>query len=119
MSGRFRVLSDACVNEHFVRALRNRGWDVVRAIDLYPERTPDEILFERAATDDRVFVTNDRPAEAIAIRWLEEGLRFRGMVAWPVEAYEHRSIGDLVEDFEALAKESDPFAYPVKHLKAR
>jgi len=92
---------------------------VVRAIDLYPERTKDEILFERAAADDRVFVTNDRPAEAIAIRWLQEERRFHGMVAWPVETYEHRSIGDLALDLEALAKEQDPFAYPVRHLKNR
>jgi len=84
-----------------------------------PRRPKDEVLFERAAADDRVFVTNDRPAEAIAIRWLQEGRRFRGMVAWPVETYEHRSIGDLALDFEALAKEQDPFAYPVRHLKNR
>ena len=43
----------------------------------------------------------------------------RGMVAWPVETYEHRSIGDLALDFEALAKEQEPFAYPVRHLKNR
>jgi len=67
----------------------------------------------------RVFVTNDRPAEAIAIRWLNERRGFRGMVAWPVETYEHRSIGDLAQDFEDLANEADPFAYPVRHLKAR
>ena len=119
MAGRFPVLTDACVNDHLVRALRDRGWDVVRAIDLYPERTRDEVLFEHAAADDRVFVTNDRPAEAIAIRWLQQGRPFRGMVAWPVEAYEHRRVGDLVEDFEGLAKEPDPFAYPVRHLRAR
>jgi hypothetical protein len=119
VAGRLPVLTDACVNDHFVQALRSRGWDVVRAIDLYPEKTKDEILFERAARDDRVFVTNDRPAEAIAIKWLEQGRRFRGMVAWPVETYEHRSIGELALDFEALAKERDPFAYPIRYLKAR
>jgi predicted nuclease of predicted toxin-antitoxin system len=81
VAGRFPVLTDACVNEHFVRAVPERGWDVVRAIDLYPERTKDEVLFERAAAEGRVFVTNDRPAEAIAIRWLIEGRCFRGMVA--------------------------------------
>lgn len=118
MAGRFAVLTDACVNEHLVQALRDRGWDVARAIDLYPEKTKDEVLFARAAADDRVFVTNDRPAESIAIRWLQEGRRFRGMVAWPVETYEHRSIGDLALDFEALAKEEDPFAHPIRPLKA-
>lgn len=92
---------------------------MVRAIDLYPERTSDEVLFARAATDDRVFATNDRPAEAIAIRWLREGRRFRGMIVWPVGAYGYRSTGDLVDDFEALAREGDPFAYAVRHLKGR
>lgn len=41
------------------------------------------------------------------------------MVACPVEAYERRSVGDLAQDFEDLAKEVDPFAYPVRHLKMR
>lgn len=91
----------------------------MRAIDLYPERTKDDVLFERAAQENRVFVTNDRPAEAIAIRWLKAGRRFPGMVAWPVEGYEHRTIGDFAHDFEELAKEEDPFAYPIRHFKSR
>ena len=119
MAGRFPLLTDACVNERLVQALRQNGWDVVRVIDLYPEKTQDPIVFQRAADDNRVFVTNDRPAEAIAIRWLAEGRRFRGMVAWPQQGYETRSIGDLVRDFEALAQEGDPFAYPIRYLKAR
>jgi hypothetical protein len=119
VAGRFPLLTDACVNDRVVRALTSLGWDVVRAIDLFPERTSDEVLFNRAAAEGRVFVTNDRPAESIAIRWLSEGRTFRGMIAWPIEAYEHRSIGDIATDFEALAREDDPFAYPVRHLKAR
>jgi uncharacterized protein DUF5615 len=119
VAGRFPLLTDACVNDHLVTALTESGWDIVRAIELYPERTKDEVLFERAAKDGRVFVTNDRPAEAIAIRWLAEGRTFRGMVAWPVEGYEHRSIGDYARDFGELAKEENPFAYPIRHLKAR
>jgi len=42
----------------------------------------------------------------------------RGMVAWSVETYERRSIGSLALEFDALAKEQDPFAYPIRHLKA-
>jgi hypothetical protein len=41
------------------------------------------------------------------------------MPASTIDAYERRSIGDLVGDFEALAKEPDPFAYPIRHLKTR
>jgi len=62
-------------------------------------------------------VTNDRPAEAIAIRWLREGRPFLGMVGWAVEGHEHRSIDDFVEDFDDLA--ADPFSYPIRHLKIR
>jgi hypothetical protein len=119
VSGRFPLLTDACVNDHLVRALRERAWDVMRVIDIYPERTKDPILFERAAKDGRVFVTNDRPAEAIAIRWLSEGRAFRGMVAWPQADHEKRSIGDFVQDFEDLAAEDEPFAYPIRYLKAK
>jgi hypothetical protein len=119
VAGRFPLLTDACVNDHLISALRDRGWDVVRAIDVSGEKTKDEVLFERAAKEGRVFVTNDRPAEAIAIRWLRERRLFAGMVAWPVEGYEHRRIGDFVQDFEDLAQEDAPFAYPIRHLKIR
>lgn len=92
MAGRFPLLTDACVNDHLVQALSALGGDVVRAIDLYPERTKDEVLFARAATEGRVL------SPTIARR---------------------RRIGDFAQDFEALAKEDDPFAYPVRHLKVR
>jgi len=77
VTGPFRLLADACVNDHLVQGLKARGWDVVRAVDLYPETTKDEVLFARAVAEGRVFVTNDRPVEAIAVRWLHEGSLFR------------------------------------------
>ena len=89
-------------------------------MDLYPEATKDEVLFARAAAEGRVFVTNDRPAEAIAVRWLHEGRPFTGVIAWPVAGYEARSIGDLIGEFEELARLDDPFgAYPIRHLKEK
>jgi predicted nuclease of predicted toxin-antitoxin system len=63
VAGRFPLLADACVNDYLVQGLKARGWDVVRAVDLYPEATKDEVLFARAAAEGRVFVTNDRPAD--------------------------------------------------------
>ncbi len=42
------------------------------------------------------------------------------MIAWPVASYEARSIGDLIEEFEELARLDDPFgAYPIRHLKTK
>ena len=54
-----------------------RGWDVMRAIDVYPERTPDPVVFERAALEGRVFVSNDEGILKAAAKCLEEGRPFR------------------------------------------
>lgn len=39
MAGREALFADACVNGHLVEALILRGWDVMRAIDVFPEGT--------------------------------------------------------------------------------
>lgn len=117
---RFPLLTDAHVREGLVQALRRGGWDVVRSIDVFPEKTPDEILFAHAAQQGRVFVTNDEGLEAIAISWLAEGRPFRGLVLWRQRHHRRMTIGDLVEAFEELAAAEDPFgAYPVRHITPR
>ena len=115
MLGRFALFTDENIDGPLIKALGARGWDVVRAVDVFGERTDDEVLFAYAAEHGRVFVTGDRPAEAVAIRWLREGRRFRGMIRCPTGAM---SVGDLFASFERLAKEADPFGgYPVVYLK--
>lgn len=117
MAGRFPLFTDACVNGTLIEALIRGGWDVRRAIDAFPEGTKDPPLFERAAAEGRVFVTNDGPLERIALRWVREGRPFR-MIFWRVEDYRVGSIGDFVEAFETIAtREGDPFLYPIHHLK--
>ena len=61
MAGRFPLYTDADIRGHLVKAFIERGWDVVRAIDLFPEATPDLQHFEKAAELDRVLVTNTSP----------------------------------------------------------
>jgi len=63
VAGRFPLFTDACVNGNMVEALITQGWDVVRAIELHPERTPDPVVFARAADEGRVLVSNDGPIE--------------------------------------------------------
>jgi hypothetical protein len=116
VAGRFPLFTDACVNGHLVAALTQRGWDIVRAIDLYPERTPDLAIFARAAQEDRVFVSNDGPIEQLALSWLAGGRSFR-MVFWPQDDYGRWTIGELAQGFEALSAEEDPFVYPLRRLK--
>ena len=97
------------------------GWDVLRAIEAYPEKTPDDVHFDRAAKEDRVVVTTDRRIEQrIAHAWLAQGRAFR-MICWPQAHYVRMSPGDFVEALEELAKGEDPFPayYPIVHLKAK
>jgi hypothetical protein len=47
--GRFPLFFDACVRQQIIDGLVRRKWDVQRAIDIFPEGTDDDILFEYAA----------------------------------------------------------------------
>ena len=73
MAGRFPIFADACFNGILVDALIRTGWDVRRAIDVFPQGTNDPALFEWAAQEKRVFVTNDGPLERMALAWVREG----------------------------------------------
>jgi len=118
VAGRPALFTDACVNGHLVDALVSRGWDVMRAIDVFPEKTPDPVVFERAAQGGRVFVSNDEGILKAAAAWLVEGRAFR-MIFWPQEDYRAWSIGELLQAFEELAAQEDPFRYPIVRLRPR
>ena len=45
-AGRFPLYTDADVKGPLVKALVSRGWDIVRAVDVHPEKTNDPIHFE-------------------------------------------------------------------------
>jgi len=111
---RFPLYTDADVHGPLIVALHERGWDLVRAIDFYAQGTADTVHFERAATENRVLVSNDQDMEAIANRWLAQGRPFRGLILWPQEHYKRLGYGELVAKIEAL---SEPFPHPVIHLK--
>ena len=66
MAGRFPLYADADVRGPFIKALKNAGWDVVRAIDELIEGTDDPPHFERAVEQGRVLVSNDSDQEDIA-----------------------------------------------------
>lgn len=120
MAGRFPVYTDADIHGPVVEALKRAGWDVLRAVDAFPEGTEDPVHFERAAREGRALVTNDRRVEAIAHAWLKEGRAFRGLICWPRSHYGLMSAGAFLELFEQLARQDDPFAaYPVLHLKPK
>lgn len=88
---RFPLYTDADIHGPVVEALKQAGWDVLRAIDALPEGTKDPIHFERAAQENRVLLTNDRRMEPIAHAWLAEGRAFRGLICWP-RSHERRRL---------------------------
>ena len=68
----------------------------------------------------RVLVTNDEDQEEIAARWYGEGRPFPGIIAWRQRVYGQMSYGEIVEYFERLAQQDDPFAgYPILHVKPK
>ena len=118
MARGFAVFTDNHVQQAVVDGLVAAGWDVVRAIDVFPGSTADAVLFEHAAKEGRVFVTNDEDLLAIAAAWLEAGRSFRGLVYWHEEDYAVMTTGEILSAFEALARKL-PFAYPVHFVTPR
>ena len=116
MAGRFPLFTDENVDGILVEALRREGWDVVRAIEVFGERTDDGILLEWAVAHDRVFVTTDDGVEAIAEQWLREWRPFK-MVRWRQRRQLTVSKRSFVDAFEALTRKENVFSYPIEYLK--
>ena len=95
VAGRFPLYTDEDVHGHLIKALRRKDWEVVRAVDVYPLGTDDEIHFEHAAKEGLVFVSNDQPALEIATEWLSRGKRSFRLITWPQERYTQVEISDL------------------------
>lgn len=119
MAGRFPLYTDADIYGPLVDALIRLGWDVMRAVDAFPEGTDDDVHVERAAQLNRVMVSYDRGMRQLAAEWLRQGRPLRGLIAWPQEHHQRMSVGDIIEQFDALAAHEDPFSYPIQYLKPK
>ena len=113
---RFPLFTDNHVRQQLIDGLVQRGWDVQRAIDVFPEGTLDSVLFPYAADQERVFVTNDNRIAATGEQWLAEGKTFTGLIVWELDHHRRLSEGWFIQKFEALAVEDAPFLYPIRHL---
>jgi hypothetical protein len=56
VSRRFPLYTDADIRGPLIKQLKKAGWEIVRAVDEYPQRTADAIHFERAVELGRVLV---------------------------------------------------------------
>ena len=117
MAGRFPLYTDADVQGPVVKALQQAGWDVVRAIEAFPEGTSDPAHFEQAVALGRVLVTNDEGLRQRARDRYTEGRPFPGVIWWPQADYSGKAPGDFLRAFEKLAQQQDPFSpYPILYL---
>lgn len=107
------LLTDNHVRQPIVIALRARGWDVVRAVDVFGEKNIDGELLAWAAANGRVFLTSDDGIHATAHEWLREGR----MVYWWAEHRRRMSDGDVVQALERLASRDDAFTYVIEYIK--
>lgn len=112
------LFTDNHVRQAIVVALRDRGWQVVRAVDRFPEGTRDDVLFAHAAENDLVFVTSDPGVHTLAHAWLQQGRPFR-MVFWRFAHHSRLSDGDIVRAIVALAESQAAFTYPIEYIKPR
>lgn len=120
MAGRFPLYTDADVRGPLIKALKNAGWDILRAIDAFPERTLDLPHFERAAALGRVLVANDEDHEVRADQWYRTGRPFPGLITWRQKVYDQMTYGEIFECFEELARQDAPFAgYPILRIKPK
>ena len=88
----------------------------MRAIDVFPEGTFDDVLFEYAAKQGRVFVTNDEGVHCIAAKWLSAGRSFR-MAFWRQARHQRMPENRFVQAFEDLARKPNAFAYSIEYIK--
>ena len=116
MAGRFPLYTDADLHGPLVDGLIERGWDVLRAVDAFPEGTDDRTHFDRDVQEKRVLVAYDVHQRKTALEWVEAGRAFPGLITWRQKHHERMSVGGFLEAFEALAAEEDPFAYPIRYL---
>ena len=100
------LLTDNHVRQPIIKALRARGWDVVRAVDILGEENDDEELLAWAAANGRVFVTSDDGIHAAAHKWLREGRAFR-MIYWWAEHRRSSMGGGWVVEAEVLTRMGD------------
>lgn len=96
---------DVHVPQAVTDQLRQRGIDVLTAIEDGSDRLDDDVLLEHARILGRVLFTQDIRFKALAEDWQRQGRPFAGLIF----AHQmHASIGQCVRDLELIGQASDP-----------
>lgn len=96
---------DVHVPQAITDQLRQRGADVLTAIEDGSDQLDDDVLLERARLLGRVVFTQDIRFKALAEDWQRQSRSFAGLIF----AHQlHAPIGQCVRDLELIALASDP-----------
>lgn len=88
-----------------IKALLRAGHDVARALDRYGEGTEDVTHFERAVTENRVFLTQDTDFLVLSSGMLSKGKHHPGVVYWPQGVY---GIGHVIRKLKQYLETTCP-----------
>jgi hypothetical protein len=98
-----RLVSDEDVHDDIIRGLKRRqpDLDIVRVVDVELGRTPDPIILEWAAREDRVLITGDVNT-MVGSAWgrVHSALPLAGVLA----LRENVGIGRVIEDILLVAQ---------------
>jgi hypothetical protein len=115
----FLLFTDNHIRGPLIKALRQRGQDVDRAVDFFGQENDDAALFSHAAKEGRVFLTCDEGIQAIAHDWLRQGRTDFRMIYCAMEQQQNLTVGELIEAIDEILRKPDAFAYPIEYLKPR
>lgn len=113
--GPFPLLTDENVAGPIIEGLRAHGWDILRVVDVFGERSDDPVVFGYAVEQGRVLVSTDTDTLAVGKAWLVQGRAFR-LVYWQQGRSQHLPVGRFLKAFEALAAKPDAFAACIEYL---
>lgn len=113
----FSFFTDNHVRGPLIKAMRQRGEQVDRAVDFFGQENDDDELFAHAAQAGRVFLTCDEGIQAIAHDWLSRGRTDFRMIYCRMEYHQRMTIGQLLEAIDEILRKPDAFAYPIEYLK--
>lgn len=110
----FPLYTDEDVRGSLVAALRRRGWDLVRAVDVHPGERDDEFHLREATALNRVLLTSDDDLLSAAARWLHEGRTFQGLIYCSQRRFQAATVGELVSALDSM--DPDGLADTVRFL---
>jgi hypothetical protein len=114
--GRFPLLTDENVPGPIVDGLRSSGWNLVRVVDVFGEKSVDETVMAWANEQGRVIVSTDTDCLAIGHRWTRDGRLLR-LIFWPQFQYQRTPVGSFLAAFDALAAKDNAFVACIEYLE--